>query len=154
MNEKKLFESFQKLFTEHSLAKLKDKVIYKEGIKYRLFEEYEIVQTVTGFEVSKLCTDITYVFSTLQYAVTWVVLDKRNKILLQNRVRDLDFQLSGLEVIIKSGENARKKSKLDFVRYNKVIEAKLKKQLISEELSGYVQQTKQWQLNNFNQQSL
>lgn len=154
MNEKRLFESFNRLFSAENLNRLKDKAVYKDGNLYRLFEEYEIRAVNTGFIVSKLSTDVSNTFSTLQYAVTWVVLDKRNLIYEENRVRDLDTQLASLDVIIKSAENAKKKSKLDFLRYNRLAEARYKKQIILEELDSYMIQTKRWQLNKFKESSL
>jgi len=154
MNEKKLFESFNRLFSSDNLNKLKDKAVYKDGNSYKLFEQYEITAIPTGFKVMKLGTDTFNIFSSLQYAVTWVVLDKRNLIYEENRVRDLDTQLASLDVIIKSAENAKKKSKLDFLRYNKLSEARYKKQAILEELNSYMIQTKRWQLNKFKESSL
>jgi hypothetical protein len=154
MNEKKLFESFNRLFSEENLNRLKDKAVYKDGNLYRLFEEYEIRAVNVGFTVLKLGTDVSNTFSTLQYAVTWVVLDKRNLIYEENRVRDLDTQLASLDVIIKSAENAKKKAKLDFLRYNRLAEARYKKQIILEELNSYMMQTKRWQIKKFKESSL
>jgi hypothetical protein len=154
MNEKKMFESFNRLFSAENLNKLKDKAVYKDGNLYRLFEEYEIRAINIGFKVLKLHTDTENVFSSLQYAVTWVVLDKRNLIYEENRVRDLDIQLASLDVIIKSAENSKKKAKLDFLRYNKLVEARYKKQVILEELNSYMVQTKRWQINKFKESSL
>lgn len=154
MNEKRLFESFNRLFSPENLNKLKDKAVYKDGNLYRLFEEYEIRAVPVGFKVSKLGTDTDNIFSTLQYAVTWVVLDKRNLIYEENRVRDLDTELASLDVIIKSAENAKKKAKLDFIRYNKLSEARYKKQIILEELNSYMMQTKRWQMKKFKESSL
>lgn len=154
MNEKKLFESFNRLFSTENLNKLKDKAVYKDGNLYRLFEEYEIRAVNVGFTVLKLGTNVTNTFSTLQYAVTWVVLDKRNLIYEENRVRDLDTELASLDVIIKSAENAKKKAKLDFIRYNKLSEARYKKQIILEELNSYMIQTKRWQMKKFKESSL
>jgi hypothetical protein len=154
MNEKKMFENFKNLFNDSSLVKLRSKIIYDYKNKYYLFDQYEITKTPLGYKTVKLHTDTEYIFSTLPYAVTWVVFDKRNMIMEQNRVRDLDTQLSGLDVIIKSGENARKKSKLDFPRYNKILEARHKKQIIAMEMQDYVLNAKYWQLRNFENSSL
>jgi len=154
MNEKKMFESFNRLFSAENLNKLKDKAVYKDGNSYKLFEQYEIIAIPAGFKVMKLGTDTFNVFSSLQYAVTWVVLDKRNLIYEENRVRDLDIQLASLNVIIKSAENSKKKAKLDFLRYNKLVEARYKKQVILEELNSYMVQTKHWQINKFKESSL
>lgn len=149
-----MFESFNRLFSAENLNKLKDKAVYKDGNSYKLFEQYEIIAIPAGFKVMKLGTDTFNVFSSLQYAVTWVVLDKRNLIYEENRVRDLDIQLASLNVIIKSAENSKKKAKLDFLRYNKLVEARYKKQVILEELNSYMVQTKHWQINKFKESSL
>jgi hypothetical protein len=154
MNEKRLFESFNRLFSAENLNRLKDKAVYKDGNSYKLFEQYEITAIPTGFKVAKMSTDTVNTFSSLQYAVTWVVLDKRNLIYEENRVRELDTQLASLDVVIKSAENAKKKSKLDFLRYNRLAEARYKKQIILEELNSYMIQTKRWQLNKFKESSL
>lgn len=154
MNEKKLFESFNRLFSTENLNRLKDKAVYKDGNSYRLFEQYEITAIPTGFEVAKITTDTINIFSSLQYAVTWVVLNKRNLVYEENRVRELDTQLASLDVIIKSAENAKKKSKLDFLRYNRLAEARYKKQIILEELNSYMIQTKRWQIKKFKESSL
>lgn len=154
MNEKKLFDSFSRLFSAENLNKLKDKAVYKDGNSYKLFEQYEITAIPTGFKVAKITTDTVNIFSSLQYAVTWVVLDKRNLIYEENRVQELDIQLASLDVIIKSAENAKKKSKLDFLRYNRLAEARYKKQAILEELNSYMIQTKRWQINKFKESSL
>lgn len=154
MNEKKLFDSFSRLFSAENLNKLKDKAVYKDGNSYKLFEQYEITAIPTGFKVAKITTDTVNIFSSLQYAVTWVVLNKRNLIYEENRVQELDIQLASLDVIIKSAENAKKKSKLDFLRYNRLAEARYKKQAILEELNSYMIQTKRWQINKFKESSL
>jgi hypothetical protein len=154
MNEKQLFDSFNRLFNNETINKLKMQSIYKDGNVLRLFEQYEILQNKYGFKVSKIGTDANHTFSNLQYAVTWAVLDKRNLIYEQNRVRDLDIQLSGLDVVLKSGENARKKTKIDFVRHNKLTEARYKKTLMLEEMQKYVAQTKNWQIKKFKESSL
>jgi hypothetical protein len=154
MNEKQLFDSFNRLFSNENITKLKMQSIYKDGNVLRLFEQYEILQNKYGFKVSKIGTDVNNTFSSLQYAVTWAVLDKRNLIYEQNRVRDLDIQLSGLDVVLKSGENARKKAKIDFVRHNKLTEARYKKTLMLEEMQKYVAQTKNWQIKKFKESSL
>jgi hypothetical protein len=154
MNEKKLFESFNRLFSTENLNRLKDKAVYKDGNSYRLFEQYEITAIPTGFKVAKITTDTITTFSSLQYAVTWVVLNKRNLVYEENRVRELDIQLASLDVIIKSAENAKKKSKLDFLRYNRLAEARYKKQIILEELNSYMIQTKRWQMKKFKESSL
>jgi hypothetical protein len=154
MNEKKLFESFNRLFSTENLNRLKDKAVYKDGNSYRLFEQYEITAIPTGFKVAKITTDTINIFSSLQYAVTWVVLNKRNLVYEENRVRELDTQLASLDIIIKSAENAKKKSKLDFLRYNRLAEARYKKQIILEELNSYMIQTKRWQMKKFKESSL
>jgi hypothetical protein len=154
MNEQKLYNSLHKLFSIENLNKLKDKAVYKDGNSYKLFEQYEIIAIPTGFKIMKLGTDTSNIFSSLQYAVTWAVLNKRNLIYEENRVRDLDTELASLEVIIKSAENAKKKAKLDFLRYNRLAEARYKKQAILEELNSYMIQTKRWQLKKFKESSL
>ena len=154
MNEKKMFEAFNRLFSNENISKLKDKAIYKIGNSYMLFEQYEIVAVPAGYKVMKLHTDTVNIFSSLQYAVTWAVLNKRNLIYEENRVRDLDIELASLDVIIKSAENVKKKQKLDFLRYNRLAEARYKKHKILEELNSFMISTKRWQLKKFTESSL
>ena len=145
MNEKKLFESFKNLFNNKNLSALHDKLIYQTGDTFWLFEEYNIVPDQNGYKINKIYTHKSYIFSSLQYAVTWAILDKRNLIIEQNRVRDLDFELSSIDYVLKSSESLKQNKKLDFLRYNKMCEARHRKKIIKDELQTYVSRAKEWQ---------
>lgn len=88
MNEHQIFNELKKLFTDNSLKKIKEAIIYKENDgSVVLFDTYTILpDETTGFLILKNGNELISL-SSLQIAVTYCTFDKKNMI---NQLLDIE----------------------------------------------------------------
>jgi hypothetical protein len=154
MNEKELFQAFERVLNAKTYDNLKNSIIIEDGNGYRLFEKYMIEPENSCYSVHKISLDYTHQISSLKYAVTWATLDHRGSHYEANRILELDRSLSGIDLNIKLYERFDKKAKdpaTKFIYFNKLCEDRRKRKIITTEMESYVIATKRWQLAKFSQ---
>lgn len=152
------FDKLQKMIPAAELASLQDLVIYQESDgSYQLFNKYVIRKVSPGeYAVTTNSSDTLLRFNSLKNATAWCIFDKRNKFYETRRILELDNKLGGIEVDILIHQKLFKKSKLDedlLINIAKLNEDRIKKQMIMEELDGYVAESKVWQERRFERKS-
>jgi len=159
MAKKKLpFDKLQKMIPNSEMNSLKDLIIYQETDgSYQLFDRYVIRKnSLSEYVVTATFTDAPYTFNTLKNATAWCIFDKRDKFYEARRILELDNKLGGIEVDILIHQKLFKKAKLDedlLINIAKLNEDRIKKQMIMEELDGYVAESKVWQERRFERKS-
>jgi len=128
--------------------------IFKNGDgTYELFNRYTISSNKDGTctVTIKYVLD-TKIFSSTKNAVIWCIYEKRNKIYKYQRIEELDRKITSYaatvalyNTLIKSSSDLEKK-----ITYTtKLNEAKLKLELLREELTSYETEAMQWQNSQF-----
>lgn len=138
----------KKLFNKKELEYLSGLVIIDTPTGYELFGEYSISKIGEKFNVKKISTFVEHNFYSLQNAIVWATLDKRNKVVDRNRVIDLDMLLEGTKSTIDLQQILTKRAKdneTKLIYYSKLNEALLKKKQIVSEITKYIDDTKKWQ---------
>ena len=157
INEPKTFDILNKLLNKEKLSALERKMIFQDNDgSYNLFGTYLIRKTQEGYKVKKKHTYTEHIFMDLKNAVTWATLDKCQNLNHSMRVLYLDKLLSGITYNIIVHENLFKKTKDTEKRLlysTKLIEDKIKKQVIMSEMSTYIGRCKTWQYQQFAQNS-
>lgn len=117
---------------------------------YEIFNDYIIKKENDRYKVVT-STDVKY-FNLLKNAVTWCVLNRRNKIGEMLILEELDLRLIGIEFALKQHARLFKMSKSmedKELFVSKMYEDKLKRQSIMDELDRLVKECKEWQLKKF-----
>ena len=156
MNKKKIVNKLATFFREEKiLNELKDYIVYQEiDGSYQLFDQYAIIKNKELYVLNKLKTYTEKTFMSLRNAVTWATLDKSKNYVEANRVLELDLLLSGANENMKVHAKLIKTAKdIDqaLIYITKLDEDRVKKQLISCELDGYITKTTKWQRKKFEQ---
>jgi hypothetical protein len=154
MREKNMIDIVKKLFNKKDLDHLSGLVIIDTPNGYELFGEYAISKVGEKFKVNKITTYVEHNFFSLQNAVVWATLDKRNKVVDRNRVTELDMLLEGTKSTIELQQVLTRKAKDDetkLIYFSKLNEALLKKKQIVSEITKYIDDTKKWQEIQFSQ---
>jgi hypothetical protein len=157
MSNDKWLNKLTKTISKTDLTNLKELTIYQEPDgSYRLFDAYTIRRLNESYEVEiDRIAGITK-FNTLKNAVTWCTFYKKNNIYETNRILELDRKLAGVETAILVHQNLVKSAKNvdDKLTYlAKLIEEKMQRKMLNDELSGYIESSKIWQLKRFNTKS-
>jgi hypothetical protein len=147
-------DKIEKIITSEIIGDLEDIVIFQntDG-SYELFNTYMIEKkSEKEYYVSMKKTYTEHTFYSIKNAVTWCIFDKRNRIVEANKILLLDHRLGGLDTdillhtkIFKNSKNSE--DKLIFLA--KLNEDKLKKKTVTDELYGYINDSKQWQTKRF-----
>jgi hypothetical protein len=148
-------KQLEKLMKADFIEKIEDVIIFQNpDNSYELFNMYHINKNDNNEYVVKMHTTFTtHTFNILKNAVAWCTFDKRNMLYKANRIRDLDSLLAGLEVDISLHTKIFKNSKNSddkLIVLAKLSEDKLKKKQLTEELYGYINDSKNWQTKRFN----
>ena len=156
MTDNEFLNSIKKILDPNTVNSIKKFVIIQEKNGYRVFEKYIITKYSQGFKVTQLHNDIEHTFLTLKNALTWCTLHNKNKIVEAQRVKFLDTQLNGLSVSTSLLERYMKKTRESdkkFIYLNKIIENKLKHNVLLKEILTLSETAKKYQLNWLSQTS-
>ena len=156
--KKNPFDKLQKMIPVAEFNSLQDLVIYQESDgSYQLFNQYVIrKQSPSEFVVTTNFFDDTRVFNALRNATAWCIFDKRDKFYETRRILELDNKLGGIEVDIIIHQKLFTKAKTaedQLIYIAKLNEDRIKKQMFTEELDGYVAESKSWQSRRFERKS-
>jgi len=156
MTDNEFLNSIKKILDPNTVNSIKKFVIIQEKNGYRVFEKYIITKYSQGFKVTQLHNDTEHTFLTLKNALTWCTLHNKNKIVEAQRVKFLDTQLNGLSVSTSLLERYMKKTRESdkkFIYLNKIIENKLKHNVLLKEILTLSETAKKYQLNWLSQTS-
>lgn len=119
---------------------------------YNLFGNY-VISTINGqYHLVKDDSLDTLVFNSLKHAVTWCVFDKANRYKEVKRVHELDNEIVSADalianynrLIVKNSNNSNK-----YIYKAKLIEQKLKKRKMLEEINDFAGLSKYMQSKKF-----
>lgn len=129
-------------------------IIQNEHGEYELFNKYNIRKVADKeYLVTMPGYHFEHTFYTLRNAVVWCTCDKRNKIIESSRIVDLDLRLNGIEANMEVHRRLFKRAKDDdtkLIYIAKLNSDKIKKSDILRELTGYIEESRAWQLKKFN----
>ena len=118
---------------------------------YSLFGNYVISTKEGQYHLLKDDDPTPYVFYSLKHAVTWCVFDKANKYKEVKRVHELDSDLVSADALIANYtrlmSNCTNSNK--YIYKAKLIEQKLKKRKMLQELSDFTGLSKHMQTRKF-----
>ena len=148
----------EKILDPNTIKKIKDIIILKneETGNYEIYGDYTVQKRNDIVCVTKTTSDVTYLFGSVKHAITWIILDKRNKIMEANRILDLDTKLAGVETDIFIHRKLEKKSKDPddkFLYLTKLQEDKLKKKRLQLEMESQIDSVYSWQIRKFEEQA-
>jgi hypothetical protein len=135
---------------------LLDLIIFQEEDgTYNLFGKY-IITPKSSFEyvVTSTTSYLCASFASLRNATAWCIMDKREKLYEARRVQEIDLALSGFDIGIAQHQKLLKKAKTSdnqLVYFAKLTDDRLKKKKLTDELNGYIQNTKTWQTKRYAQ---
>jgi hypothetical protein len=156
MTDIEFLNSIKKILDPNTVNNIKKFVIIQEKNGYRVFEKYIITKRSQSFHVVQLHNDTEHTFLTLKNALTWCTLDNKNKIVEAQRVKFLDTQLNGLSVstsLLERYVRKTRESDKKFIYLNKIIENKLKHNVLLKEIMALSETAKKYQLNWLSQTS-
>lgn len=119
---------------------------------YELFKRFVITKQNSCYRVEKKYTFSTQDFSTLQNAVTYCILEYRNKVYDSQKLIELDRFLTNLNSSISLHEHLIKKNNKPeniLIYYSKLTDEKVKKHSLLKEISKLINETKIWQNKQF-----
>ena len=152
-NEPKMFDILNKLLSKEKITALERQIIFQDRDgSYNLFGTYIIKKNRLGYVLEKKHTFTTHTFLDLKNAVTWATLDICGNINGSSRVLILDIQLSGVTQNMIVHENLYKRAKdsdQQALFLNKLHEGRIKKQLMTTEMNGFIERCKAWQYRQF-----
>lgn len=128
-------------------------VVHEDDGSYFLFGKYKIIPDNLGNYNLIDVQDQVFVhgFSTLKTAVTYCVFDKNKQYKELKRIIELDSLLGGIDVAISQHEKLAEKTHDEYksVYLAKLIEGKLKKRAMTQEINSYINISKHWQSRKF-----
>ncbi len=152
MNESHMFEILHNLFSKKELNKLINSLIVDLPDGYELFGEYIISRKPKKYTLTKYYSNLSETFNSLQNAIIYATFHKRNKVYESKRILELDVLLEGSKMEIDLYlKNLKLSKNLETysIRYNKLNEAKLKRDYLVAEIEKYMLETKSWQEKRF-----
>ena len=153
MIDAKMISKLERTVGHNSISKLQDISVFedKDG-SYNLFNKYTITKIKLMYEVTGPSIPDKLEFFTLKNAVAWCSFDKRIRVSDCKRIVQLDRNLAGIDTMIQQHQrliNSSKNVETELIYIAKLGEEKLKRKLMTEELEGYIQESKNWQLRRF-----
>ncbi len=144
----------EKFFNRELTSALKDVMIINDGgNNYELFGKYYVSPTPSGyFKVTLKTTHDEYEFANVRNAVTWCIFDNVKKYSDANRIKDLDLKLCSMEVdlaIHKKMVKNTKDTNNKWIYIIKLQEDTLKKKMMLNEMSSYINTSKIIQAQKF-----
>jgi len=152
MNDK-LVEKINQFLSKELLHKMGDIAIFKyEDGTYELFNKYHIIEEKGNYIIKPKRSFDTMNFSSLRNAVTWCSFDNRNKLTQADRIAYLDSMISGLDANITVHKNLIARTKdveYKLIYIAKMSEEQAKKKYMVEEMSSFINESKNWQTRKF-----
>lgn len=152
MNDK-LVERISQFLSRELFHKMGDIAIFKyEDGTYELFNKYYIIEEKGYYSIKPKHYENTKTFSSLRNAVTWCSFDNRNKLTQANRIEYLDTMISGLDANITVHKNLINKTKdieNKLIYIAKMSEEQTKKKFMVEEMSSFINESRNWQTRKF-----
>lgn len=152
MNDKMLAK-LEHFLTKELLHTFDDIVIFKnDDGSYELFNKYHIFEDRTGYKISVNRSSNMKTFSSLKNAVTWCSFDNRNRINQAKRIEQLDQMLIGMDANISVHRNLVNKAKnmeYRLIYIAKMSEEQSKRKRIVEEMTSFINESKNWQTEKF-----
>jgi hypothetical protein len=108
----KIYKQFQQV-VDNTFADLTGKILLKTGNIYVLYNQYAIVKKDDGATVVRRRDDFEINFYSVKNALTWAILDSRDKFYDAARVKELDMLLESVKVDRQIHENLRKRGTLE-----------------------------------------
>lgn len=152
MNDR-LVEKINQFLYRELFHKMGDIAIFKyEDGTYELFNKYYIVEKNGYYVIQPKSSDDEKNFSSLRNAVTWCSFDNRNKFSQANRIEYLDTMISGMDANIVVHKNLISRAKdieNKLIYIAKMSEEQAKKKQMVEEMSSFINESKNWQTRKF-----
>jgi hypothetical protein len=108
----KIYQKFQQV-VDKTFSDLTDKILLKTGNIYVLYNQYAIMKENQGATVVRRRDEFEVSFHSIKNAVTWAILDSKDKFYEATRVRELDMLLESVKVDRQIHENLRKRGTLE-----------------------------------------
>lgn len=152
---KKNFEKFESFIHHELSSSLKDILVIRSNDRYELFGIYKIAINSKGhWEVADKNTGNSYEFSSMKVAVTWCTFDHASKFMESKLIKQLDSQLSSVNVDIlihkKNIDNINLDEDLRWTQRIKLQEDLRKKRQVLRELNRLINTSKSIQVQKFN----
>jgi hypothetical protein len=148
----KLLTKIDQFLNQEFIQNINDIAIFQnEDGSYELFNRYRIVKDSLGYKVTTN-TSVEVLFSSLKFAVSWCILETRNKYVKAKRIEYLDQMLAGVDVSIEMHKHLIKKSKeteTKLIYIAKLSEEQSKRKKILGELHTYINESKSLQIQKF-----
>lgn len=152
MNESAKFAILKRLFDATDITELQKRLVIETDRGYELFGEYVIALVENKYVITKNRTDLYKEFYNLKNAIVWATFDFRNSISNANRVDELDMLIEGLSSSINTHQQYYDTSKdMDrkIIYFTKMQEARLKRKVLQNEVTRFINETKRWQESQF-----
>ena len=154
MNDIELERKFNRMLSTKEIDDLQGISIFETSKdNYVVFKNYRIIKkSKTDIDVYSLNGDLIHSFSNIRNAICWCIFDKRGKYVLASRIITLDRNISNEDVQMRVHNNLFKKAKKTddkLIFLAKLNEDKFRRNLMCQELEGYVSQSDYWQQNQF-----
>jgi hypothetical protein len=120
---------------------------------YVLFGKYTAFKKNNHYSLLIDDAEQEKIFGTLRTAVTWCVFKELKKATECRKIEQLDFKLSSLEIDLIQKNKILANAKDDNFRdiyLNKIEEDNLKKKILFQQLNRYINISKEWQTEKFN----
>lgn len=158
VNEDRAFKSLTRMLDNQNFSKLTDTVIFQNPDKsVELFGKYKIILVNSMYVATKMHTFTEIAFYSLKNAVTWATLDRRNRVIDAKKVIELDLLLLGTSENLRIHRHLAKNAKTlesTALFATKVTEDEFKKKLILEELEEFINNSRDWQIKRFEQNTV
>jgi len=154
MTNAKVIEKLTKFVSKELTDSVGDVAIFKNNDgTYMLFNDYTIYKTDNeDYTVKNGPESVS--LSSLKHAVTWCIYDRRHKTSDTNRIVELDQMLGSVDVAINIHKRLLKKCKNaedKFIHLAKLSREQTKRKYFQDELLSYINESKKWQKEKFNQ---
>jgi hypothetical protein len=119
---------------------------------YEFFNRYKVQQVKIGYEVHLKYNSDIKLFSSLKNALTWCIFENRTKFSQARRIEYLDNMIAGTEVSIEVHKNLIKKTtntESQLIYIAKLSEEQAKRKLMIQEMTSFVNESKNWQTRKF-----
>ena len=140
-----MFDTLKRILSKDELSRLEDTLIITVPDGYQLFGEYDIEKESNRYVVYKIKTDLAERFYSLQNAVIFAILYKRNMIVEAKRMIELDILLESANADLIRYKDRGSDLESRIISSAKFQEARHRKFIVSSEITDFLKETRQWQ---------
>lgn len=149
----KVYDKVLKFFNQDFDNSLENVIIMTNSDgTYELFNRYTIEQKNETYKIIIKGVIGAKYFSSVRNAVAWCISHKRNKVIAQQKIEELDKKIASYtasinlhHLLIKSTKDINQKS----VYYTKLSDEILIRNNLLSEINSYIEETKTWQHKQF-----